>query len=137
MVQEGFVSLGVDGVMRSFDSTLTVVDAMRLTPAQIGNFWKNVKPEYRGPAAKFVNVDGWSVPEAELFEPGPAVLAAVSRELVLAGEGVAEQQSSNKSLMERQGGIPVCSLLNCTRNIPCFINNCKFCNISRRTCVSF
>ncbi|KAH7029255.1 uncharacterized protein B0I36DRAFT_374826 [Microdochium trichocladiopsis] len=61
---KGIGSLGYDGVLRTFDAERNVLDAIRLNPAQIREYYEGLPmPE------RFLTADGRNVSERDMFHP--------------------------------------------------------------------
>lgn len=69
----GFLNVDIDGVYRSYEATGTVLDAARLSKAQI-NIWlaaikEHSVADFEAMQQLYANVDGMAVPESQLMSP--------------------------------------------------------------------
>ncbi|KAB5540389.1 hypothetical protein GE09DRAFT_1062121 [Coniochaeta sp. 2T2.1] len=104
VADDGFVVLCIDGVMRSFDDSVAVVDAFPLSAAQIAKFWDNAPLDVKAEqAGLYDGVDGLGVSQYDLFHPSAAVFANVQEQLDLAEKAVAAERISPGDVFKRQG----------------------------------
>ncbi|CAJ2512028.1 Uu.00g076530.m01.CDS01 [Anthostomella pinea] len=94
---EGRFQLGADGVLRTYDAGGKGLDYARLSPDLIQALVSKTRnfPELEGAVPAFAGVNGYDVPEEQLRDPLPGILAAAD---VRANIGI---RDGSNPLMER------------------------------------
>lgn len=92
----GISALGHDGVLRTFDAERNVLDAIGLSPAQVGEYYKGLPmPE------RFLTADGRNVSVMDMFHPNPEDIPRKPTE-----EERAKTRAYNEEL--RNSGVSCC-----------------------------
>jgi hypothetical protein len=100
----GFMNVDIDGVYRSYEATGTVLDAARLSKAQI-NIWlaaikEHSVADFDKMQQLYANVDGLIVPDSQLMSPPEAVKPTEKLATFLATRATSKRAESG--LEERQ-----------------------------------
>lgn len=110
------MNVDIDGVYRSYEATGTVLDAARLSKAQIGIWLAAIKEhsvaDFEEMQKLYANVDGLTVPESQLMSPPEDVKPTEKLAAFVASRAISKRAESD--LEERQ--------LICAANLYCVYN---------------